>query len=412
MQRNQQFVPIILGSDFNAYGMARGFYDEYGVKSEIYAIQMLSPVRYTKILNVHIMKKLKDRQNFAKILIDVATHYVEQNIKPILISCGDDYTELIAENKELLSQFYACPYADYETVTKLTDKEQFYQVCEQYGLDYPKTKIISQKQATEIESPFGYPVVLKGADSIGWRDLNFEGFEKVFIIKNQEQLSAAVTKCFANGYVGDLILQDFIPGDDSNMRTINIYCDKQQKVKLMCLGHPLLEDPSPQAIGNYVAILPDYDIKVYQRIKEFLEKIHYSGFVNLDIKYDRRDGSFKVLDLNPRQGRSSFYTTLNGYNLSKYPVEDYVFDTLKDRDVVFANRDMRQAKLWLGVSKKSFNAFATNNQYKKRAQQMIRNNMYGTTFDDPKDDNVKRRMLNIWMLKNYHRSFKRYFVEK
>ena len=49
---------------------------------------------------------------------------------------------------------------------------------------------------------------------------------------------------------------------------------------MMFLGHPLLEDPSPVAAGNYAAILPDYNEGVFRRIKAFLEDIKYEGVVN------------------------------------------------------------------------------------------------------------------------------------
>ncbi len=47
-----------------------------------------------------------------------------------------------------------------------------------------------------------------------------------------------------------MIVQDFIPGDDSNMRVLNAYVDENHEVRVMGLGHPLLEDPTPGAVGT------------------------------------------------------------------------------------------------------------------------------------------------------------------
>ena len=61
-----------------------------------------------------------------------------------------------------------------------------------------------------------------------------------------------------------------------------------------------------------------------ETISQFLEQIGYTGFANFDIKYDPRDGLYKVFEINLRQGRSNYYVTGAGMNISRYLVRDRV----------------------------------------------------------------------------------------
>ncbi|GHN21412.1 hypothetical protein ME784_19270 [Lactobacillus delbrueckii] len=295
---------------------------------------------------------------------------------------------------------------------KLISKEGFYEVCEEYGLPYPKTKVITMstyKDGSYADVPFPFPVALKPEDPVSWLDVQFEGRKKAFVIKDLDEFKDIVGKIYTNGYKEDLILQDFIPGDDSNMRVLNAYVDKNHQVKMMCLGHPLLEDPDPIAIGNYMVIAPDYDEKLYQTVQAFLEKINYTGMANFDIKYDVRDGQYKFFEINLRQGRSSFYVTLNGYNLAKWYVDDYVEDSLKDQPVVYGNQDPAKHKLWLGVPDKIFEQYAVDSLAKKEALALLRAGKVGTTVFYKPDMNVKRWLLMKHMYHNYYKDYQKYF---
>ncbi|CDR79921.1 carboxylate--amine ligase [Lactobacillus delbrueckii] len=408
----QQFTPILLGSDINVYGMARSFHEAYGIKVQAWGASTLAPTRYSKIVDIEVHPGLTEDPEFIKVMREKIKEYKKRPEPVILISCGDGYSELLAKHKQELEEAFIVPYIDYALLEKLISKEGFYEVCEEYGLPYPKTKVITMsayKDDSYADVPFPFPVALKPEDPVSWLDVQFEGRKKAFVIKDLDEFKDIVGKIYTNGYKEDLILQDFIPGDDSNMRVLNAYVDKNHQVKMMCLGHPLLEDPDPIAIGNYMVIAPDYDEKLYQTVQAFLEKINYTGMANFDIKYDVRDGQYKFFEINLRQGRSSFYVTLNGYNLAKWYVDDYVEDSLKDQPVVYGNQDPAKHKLWLGVPDKIFEQYAVDSLAKKEALALLRAGKVGTTVFYKPDMNVKRWLLMKHMYHNYYKDYQKYF---
>lgn len=407
-----KFTPILLGSDINVYGMARSFNEAYGIKVQAWAATQLAATRYSKIVDVEVHPGFSEDPGFMEVMQEKIKEYQNHEEPVILIACGDGYAELLAKHKQELEGTFVVPYIDYQLLEKLISKEGFYEVCEEYGLPYPKTKIIKladYQDGSYADVPFAFPVALKPEDPVSWLDVQFEGRKKAFVIKDLAEFKDIVGKIYTNGYKEDLILQDFIPGDDSNMRVLNAYVDKNHQVKMMCLGHPLLEDPTPQSIGNYMAILPAYDEKLYETVQTFLEKINYVGMANFDIKYDARDGQYKFFEINLRQGRSSFYVTLNGYNLAKWYVDDYVEDSLKDQPVVYGNQDPAKHKLWLGVPDKIFEQYAVDSLAKKEALALLRAGKVGTTVFYKPDMNVKRWLLMKHMYHNYYKDYQKYF---
>lgn len=408
-QRELDFEPILLGSDINVYGMARSFYEEYGIISNIITSNHLLPTKYTKILTVERVPGFSKDPIFIEHMRKIAERICQTNKKYLLIACGDVYAKLVSKHKKELSKDFICPYVDLDLFEKLSDKESFYQICETYNLPYPDTFIITKNLADKKESirpPFEYPIALKPANSIEYLAVDFEGRKKAFRIKTQEEFDDIIQKIYQAGYTADMIAQDFIPGDDDNMRVLNAYVDQNHKVRMMCLGHPLLEDPTPDAIGNYVAILADYNEEIYQTIQPFLEGIKYTGFANFDMKYDPRDGKYKLFEINLRQGRSSFFVTLSGYNLAKYVTEDYVFKK-PFTETIYGNGNM----LWLGIPKKIFFKYVKTSADKTKAERLLREKKYGTTIFYKKDFSIRRYLVMYYTFYKYIDRFKKYFKE-
>ena len=266
----------------------------------------------------------EDDQVFVKTLLDFAKRYEGSGKKLLLVPCGDNYIKLLVRNQEKLRGTYVFECISEELLMRLSIKESFYQVCTEHGFAFPKTTTCSYENYKNVELPFDFPVIIKPSNSVAYWNCRFPHKKKVFVAQSREEFSAILEAIYSSSYKDHLILQEYIPGDDSNMRVMNCYCGRDGKVKLIALGNALLEEHSPEGIGSYAAIINGYDEKLNQQMKNFLEGIGYVGFANFDMKYDHRDGTYKLFEMNLRQGRSSYYVTAAGYNLAKYLVEDRI----------------------------------------------------------------------------------------
>lgn len=415
MQENN-FIPILLGTDMNVYGMARAFNEEYGIKPIAIGEHQLAPTKYTKIVDVRLYEGFDKDPVFSEKLVELAkTTFNQKDVKYLLIPCGDGYAELLSQNKEKLSPFYTFVANDYDLFKVLINKVTFYETCEKYGLPYPKTFILTKahlengqfKQAL----PFDFPVALKPANSVEWLSIDFEGRKKAFIIDNRKEFEIIVERIYHAGYTSEMIVQDFIPGDDSNMRVLNVYVDHQHNVRMMCLGHPLLEDPAPGSVGNYTVILPDENEQIYHDVAQFLKRINYVGFANFDMKYDSRDGIFKLFEINLRQGRSSFFVTLNGLNLAKFITEDLIFNK-PYTNTIYGKAKGEHAKLWLNVPLSIFKKYAKESPDKTRGLELLAQGKYGSTLFYKKDRSLRHYLLMKYVYKKYEEDYQKYFQTK
>lgn len=171
----------MLGSDINVYGMARSFNEAYGIKVKALADTQLAATRYSKIVDVELHQGFSEDPTFMEVMKKKMDIYKNHKEPVILIACGDGYAELLAKHKDELSEVFIVPYIDYDLLEKLISKEGFYEIAEEYGLPYPKTKIITMddfKSGDYMDVPFDFPVELKPEDPVSWLDVHFEGRKK------------------------------------------------------------------------------------------------------------------------------------------------------------------------------------------------------------------------------------------
>ncbi len=390
------FQPLLFGGDINVYSVARAFHEAYGVRSIAYGKYPSFPCRGSAILDYRVCPDNESEEAFRRNVEMVSRQFPDKKV--ILLGCGDSYVQLAAHCRDSLPDNVIAPYIDGALLDTLINKEKFYQLCDRYGIDHPATFIYDKSMGHDFTLPWGPPYIAKPADSVAYWACGDHSLAKVYICQSWEELLESLDHVYAAGYSDHMVLQEFIPGDDSYMRVLTNYSDHTGQVRLMCLGHVLLEEHSPHGIGNHAVILTEQDEPLCMKIKELLESLHFVGFSNFDIKYDQRDGRYKAFEINCRQGRSNYYVTGAGYNIARLVVEDYV----EGRELPFQIAGNRS--LWRMVPRKVAFQF-TPKRYHQEMRALIRAGADHHSLVYRRDAGLKRR-LRIW--KNHLGNIKRF----
>ena len=118
-----------------------------------------------------------------------------------------------------------------------------------------------------------------------------------------------------------VLVQEFIPGEATNLYTLTSYSDKNGNLIAGSIGHKLRQFP-PEA-GRITAGILKYDEGLKETGELFLKTIGFNGVANTEFKYDSRDGKFKLMEINTRFGAWNYSTLYSGMNLMQIAIDDY-----------------------------------------------------------------------------------------
>lgn len=396
------FLPILVGGDLNAYSVARAFYDEYQIKPIVVAKMNTSAIIHSSILEPVFIDTIDQDEKFVEHLQSIYNTYKTKAKKLLLIGCYDGYVNLIIKHKDELSKYFVCPYIDYTFLNELRFKDAFLKICRDYQLDHPQTILVT-KDGMERENTFTFPVVFKAADSVEFFHSNIPNKKKAYILQTQEELDQAIQDVYSADFSGVMLLQEFIPGSDSNMRVFTCFSNAAGKVEFMQFGHVLLEEHTPGAIGNPAVILNEPCNEACQKIVQFLEATNYIGFSNFDMKYDPRDGKYKVFEINTRQGRSNFYLTGSGNNVAKLVVDSFIYN--KQKELFVSEKE----GLFTILPKRIMLKYVSDDKLKDEIKRMYKLKKVANPYFYNQEKSLKRKVYVALNQLNQYKKYKRYF---
>jgi D-aspartate ligase len=401
---NHGFIPLLFASDINVYSVARAFHEQYGLRAAAFGKAISGPCANSRIIDYASVRDADRPEVLRGLVNDFARVHGDKKI--LLIGCGDSYVRAISANKGAYAENVIAPCIDLELLDRLTHKERFYALCHEKGIDYPDTAVHRAEMGRDCEIPFDGPFIIKPSNGVAYWEHPFAGQNKVFKAATKAEVDAILDRIYASGYSDSNIIQNFIPGDDTFMRVLTNYSDRNGRVRLSCMGHVLLEEHTPHGIGNHAVIITEYNETMQTRLSGLLEDLHYTGFSNFDLKYDRRDGKFKVFELNARQGRSNYYVTGAGENIARYLVEDLIYE----RDL--QPKSVTARSLWMVVPRRVAFSCVPRPAYRAEMKRLIRAGLCVNPLLYEADGGFKRGVRIGKNLLGHFYKFRKYYGGK
>jgi D-aspartate ligase len=323
---DQDFIPVVLGTGLNAYGIARSLHEAFGVRTLALGRFPLPETSHSAIIEVRTSPKLDD-EHLVAALTEVAAQYPGKKL--LLLPTIEAYTNAVIRHRVELERSFIIPVVDSQLAQELVNKAEFYQTCARLGIDHPRSVIIDESGAQDAHLgenlPFTYPVILKPSDTELYPSLKFEGQKKIYLVSSPAEVRQTAQLIYAGGYTGDLIRQEYLAGDETVMRVANTYSDHRGNTRFVSIAQIVLGEHNPKLVGNMNAVVTIDEPELAATLTRLLDSLGYVGAANFDIMFDRATQSNKLLELNVRQGAASYYATASGHNLPAQYVRDLIY---------------------------------------------------------------------------------------
>ena len=303
---------LVLGFHHGSLGIARSLgrlgVAVYGVDGNPAAPGLFSRyVRGSRVWNLNTEPAEKS--------LDFLSSYARQiGGKPLLMATSDDAALFVAAHSDELAACFLFPKVPLELVRALCDKKELFLMARSLGVPTPQTLFPANLPELErMESSLEYPVMVKGIDGL---KLERRTGKKMVIVHSREELLSAY-RGLEDPAAPNLMIQEYIPGGDDTIWMFNGYFDRHSNCRAAYTGKKLRQHPVHTGATSLGICLEN---KVVEQLTiDFMQRIKYRGILDIGWRYDARDGSYKLLDPNPRIGATfRLFVGADGMDVARF----------------------------------------------------------------------------------------------
>lgn len=215
----------------------------------------------------------------------------------LVFACDDDTAMFVAHNAAALSDRFLFQQTPAALISSLASKQGLYTLATLHHVPTPATRFPQSR--AEVLSSIGdmaFPVLLKGIDGLL---LARNTGKKMVICHNLNELLANYED-LEDPERPNLMIQEYIPGGAESVWMFNGYFNSHSECLVSFTGKKLRQCPIHTGATSLGICLRNEAVE--ESIKAFMKAVGYRGMLDVGMRYDHRDGKYKVLDVNPRIG--------------------------------------------------------------------------------------------------------------
>ena len=219
--------------------------------------------------------------------------HAQGDVKPVLLPERDDHVELVLRHWDELSESFELPMPDDPDVARrLRHKATLPLEAERAGLDAPRTveaDSLETLRSLDLRPPF----LLKPVEG-----QHFAGSfgEKVMVARDRDGLVAAWKRARERGF--DTVVQELVPDSESQIWSLFAYLGRSGRPLATVTGVKVRQ--GPLHFGTSAVFRTTPQPRVRELGLQLLERAGYKGFAQVEFAFDRRDGDYKLLEVNTR----------------------------------------------------------------------------------------------------------------
>lgn len=221
----------------------------------------------------------------------------------VIFPSYDAEVYVFAKNKErLAAQGIVAVVQDYESLTSILDKSLTLAAAEKVGFPIPRTFVPADREAlAAVMEQSDPPWVLKPR-------LNAHGVNIVFA-SDQEELASAFRKL--SQAQARPIVQEYVPSTTKR----NFYLVVNRDSEIVSLFSPEVQRTRKVGVVKpCAAVISTTEIPFVDKVQALLRELGVWGTMTLQTVIDDRDGTPKLMEINPRVGHNLWYRTVLGLN--------------------------------------------------------------------------------------------------